>query len=232
MQHYAELPPLPKVEVRVEEDRSEGARGFLWRRSRLIEISAHGASVGSLVYDEVDRACLDAVVVVPYFFAPAPDDGALVPWVVLRSAVRPPVTLRGDDRPPSDAAARAGFWELPAGLVEPAEASWTGIRRAASRELFEETGLEAAPDALEELGCPSYPVPGVIAERHYFFRARVRPEHSVEPALDGSPLEAAGELAAVPLEALLEAVRRGTLPDAKTELGLRRLDDELRRATT
>lgn len=75
---------------------------------------------------------------------------------------------------------------------------------------------------LVELGPPTYPVPGVIAERHYFFAALVEPQTRAAAGLDGSPLEAAGELAAVPLLALLDAARSGLLRDAKTELGLRR----------
>lgn len=220
MQQYPELPPLPEVEVVVDDDRSEATRGFLWRRSRLIRILAQQRDLGSLVYDEVDRAALDAVVVVPYFVAPLPASAEEGPWVVLRSAVRPPVTLRDASRPPHDLSVERGFWELPAGLVEPAEASAAGIVAAARRELYEETGFVAAE--LVELGPPTYPVPGVIAERHYFFAALVEPQTRAAAGLDGSPLEAAGELAAVPLLALLDAARSGLLRDAKTELGLRR----------
>lgn len=220
MQQYPELPPLPEVAVVVDEDRSDATRGFLWRRSRLIRILAGQRELGSLVYDEVDRPALDAVVVVPYFVAPLPGSGEQGTWVVLRSAVRPPVTLRDASRPPGDPSVARGFWELPAGLVEPTEASAEGTFAAARRELHEETGFEAV--RLVELGPPSYPAPGVIAERHYFFAALVDPQTRATPGLDGSPLEAAGELAAVPLAALLNAARSGLLRDAKTELGLRR----------
>lgn len=229
MQHFAELPPLPEVEVRVEEDRSDAARGFLWRRSRLIRVLARGVDVGSLVYDEIDRAALDAVVVVPHFDAPSPSGDRVVPWVVLRSAIRPPVTLRPGSRPPVEALGRAGFWEVPAGLVEPHEASTLGIRQAALRELHEETGFLVAAEALSELGPPTYPAPALLPERHYFFSVRVDPALREPAALDGSALEAAGELAAVPLEALLAAARAGRLGDAKTELGVRRLAEELGR---
>jgi ADP-ribose pyrophosphatase len=227
MQWFAELPPLPMVEVRVEEDRSDSTRGFLWRRSRLIEIRSHGASLGSLVYDEVDRAAIDAVVVVPYFEAPGPSAPGVTTWVVLRSAVRPPVTLRDETRSPLPESGRAGFWEVPAGLIEADEASDGGIRRAALRELFEETGFVTTVDAMCELGPPTYPAPGVLAERHFFFKVRVDPAAGQNPPLDGSPLEAAGEVIAVPLAVALEAAREGRLADAKTEIAVRRLAEQL-----
>jgi ADP-ribose pyrophosphatase len=227
MQWFAELPPLPMVEVRVLEDRSDSARGFLWRRSRLIDIRSGGAVLGSLVYDEVDRAAIDAVVIVPYFEAPGPSTESLVTWVVLRSAVRPPVTLRDEARSPLPESGREGFWEVPAGLIEADEVSLGGIRRAALRELLEETGFVATVDSLSELGPPTYPAPGVLAERHFFFMVRVNPASAESPPLDGSPLEAAGEVIAIPLTAALEAARVGRLADAKTEIALRRLAEQL-----
>jgi ADP-ribose pyrophosphatase len=227
MQYFAELPPLPMVEVRVEQDRSDGGQGFLWRRSRLIRIVAGGVDLGTLVYDEVDRAALDAVVVVPYFDAPGLSDPRTITWVVLRSAVRPPIALRDEARSPVPESERAGLWEVPAGLVEATENSPLGIRQAAQRELREETGFSVPLDVLQELGCPSYPAPGVVAERHFYFSVRVDPSTTQEPSLDGSPLEAAGRVIALPLAAALESARVGELADGKTELALRRLAERL-----
>lgn len=43
-------------------------------------------------------------------------------------------------------------WDIPKGLPEPGEP----FRTAAVRELFEETGLHAAPEALHDLGVHAY----------------------------------------------------------------------------
>lgn len=177
-------------------------------------------------YDEVDRRALDAVVVVPHFLQRSAE-GVPVRHVVLRSAHRPPVMLRDAARSPLVEPDNRALWELPAGLVEPDEASAEGIVRAAQRELLEETGFEVELSELVQLGPSTFPCPGVIAERHFFFHVEVSLERRVEPPLDGSPLEAVGSLVAVPLTVALEAARAGELADAKTELALRRLVETL-----
>jgi ADP-ribose pyrophosphatase len=120
-----------------------------------------------------------------------------------------------------------GLWEFPAGLVEEAEQSAEGLRRAAVRELLEETGFAAPAEKLSGLGPSSFPSPGVIGERHFYFQVEVDPREQREPELDGSPLEAAGELIAVPLSVALAACRKGDLADAKSEIALRRLVEQL-----
>lgn len=49
-------------------------------------------------------------------------------------------------------ASRSPRWDIPKGGVEPGET----LRAAACRELIEETGLVAAPDALKDLGIKPY----------------------------------------------------------------------------
>lgn len=230
------LPRPPHFDIEVIEDQSSRP-GFLKRvsrRMRLIRPAATGTAatgpkaVGAtaigtkeFVYDEVDRSALDAVVVVPHFV----DEGER--YVVLRSAVRPPVVLRQDERSPFPEPPNRALWEVPAGLVEANEVSPQGIRQAALREMLEEVGFSAIEEQLFTLGPATFPCPGVVAERQYFFHVMVRPDEQKTPSLDGSPLEEAGEVIAVLLSEALSQARAGGLADAKTELALRRLDELL-----
>lgn len=218
------------VPLRVLSEQGRDSEGFLRRISRQLVLEdpeLPEAARAPFVYDEVDRARLDAVVVVPYFLAPGPD-GREVPHVIFRSAARPPVLLRSRERFQGMLAGQnEPLWEVPAGLVEADEETEAGLRRAAARELCEETGFDVSPDELMALGAPGYPCPGVIAEKQYFFAARVSPERQGEIVCDGSPLEAAFELAEVPLDSALEELARFSAIDLKTEVALHRLKQRI-----
>jgi ADP-ribose pyrophosphatase len=218
------LPPLPAIELELVEDLSpEQPPGFLRLVRRQFRARYPDGSVSApFVYDEVDRRAIDAVVIAAHFRR----DGA--PWVYLRSALRPPLVFRDPARSPSaDIDPRGSIWELPAGLVEPGEQSLDGVRHSASRELAEELGFRVAPADFVELGPSSFPGPGFIAERHYFFAVEVDPNLGGQPDLDGSPLEVGGVIGAIPLELALQLCRDGGIIDEKTELGLRRLKELL-----
>lgn len=221
----AVLPEPPSHQIEVIEDRSSDGGGFLRRISRLLRV-AGDQTERDFTYDEVDRRALDAVVIVPYYRAPSTTRESEI-FVVLRSALRPPIALRSQARSPCPEPVNRSLWEFPAGLVEPDEISEAGLVLAAARELFEETGFRASPEALTLLGPSSFPCPGVISERHFFFKVVVDPKAREKPSLDGSPLESIGELVAVPLETALQAAREGRLADAKSELALRRLAEDV-----
>jgi ADP-ribose pyrophosphatase len=224
MAKRAEL-SLPKIELELLEDLSTPDQaGFLRLiRGRYRATYPDGSQSAPFIYDAIDRNALDAVVIAAHFAAP---DGTR--RVFLRSALRPPLTLRDRSRSPvPDEACNGGLWELPAGLVEPSEQSARGIVHSAQRELREELGFHVELAELHALGHSAFPAPGFVAERHFFFEIEVDPKARREPELDGSPLERFGAIVDLPLSEAISLCRRGVIEDEKTELALRRLLEKL-----
>lgn len=216
-------PPLPNVRLEVIEDLSpKGASGFLrLRRRRFRAHYPDGSASEPFEYDEVDRRAIDAVVMLAHY-----EDARGVPYVYLRSSVRPPVAMRDKARSPLlEEHDHGGLWELPAGLVEAGEQTPAGVVTTAQRELQEELGFEVEPARLLSLGTSLFPAPGICAERQFFFHVAVEPHLRRAPELDGSPLERFGEVIDVPLADALAWCADGSIEDAKTELGLRRFAD-------
>ena len=223
MASRAEL-SFPKIQLELVEELSPPQQaGFLRLvRRRYRARYPDGSESAPFIYDAVERDAIDAVVIVAHFV----QDG--LPWIYLRSALRPPLTLRDRTHSPlPEEACDGNLWELPAGLVELNERTATGVAHAAQRELAEELGFEVDVGALAPLGPSTFPSPGFVAERHFFFEVRVDPGARREPALDGSALEHFGKVIALPLREALDLCRTGAIEDAKTELGLRRLLEKL-----
>lgn len=221
------LPPLPGHRLRLvaEREPAPGERGFMNVRKLTMVARFAGEQTDSeqFVYDCGDRSRMDAVVVVPHYAGPG---GRRV--VVLRSALRPPLASRPREVWPVPEKDSLGeLWEVPAGLVEEDERTPEGLRGCAARELFEETGFEIDASRVAPLGPSTFPSPGMIGERHFFFHAEVDPARQHPPPEDGSVLERAAKLAHVSLGEALDACRAGEIEDAKTELALRRLAELL-----
>jgi ADP-ribose pyrophosphatase len=182
------LPPLPAIRVRVARDRSAGglAGGGFLNVSRLDLVVSYpdGTESASFPYDIAERRALDAAIIVAHFASGG------VRHVYLRSAVRPPCALRR-----FEPAETGGLWEVPAGLVEPDE----DPAAAAARELGEELGFAADAGAMTPLGAWMFPVPGMIAERNLYFSIEVDPHARATPTEDGSALERAAAICALPL---------------------------------
>jgi ADP-ribose pyrophosphatase len=215
------LPPLPPLQLVLIEDRIVGGEGGFMqlRRAKLAVVAGGGTTSEPFVYDTLQRSRLDAVVIAAHYRDPG---GAR--RVFLRSALRPPVFLRpAEARPVAEKETLGALWELPAGLVEQDERSPEGLRRCAARELAEELGITVPAARLAELGPSTFPSPGIIGERHFFFHVEVDPTTRGVPSEDGSVLEQGAVVADVALEEALALARRGEIEDAKTELALRRL---------
>lgn len=170
-------------------------------------------------YDTIERRAVDAVVVAAHF---RHADGRR--FVYLRSALRPPVALRSREASPlPERPTLGGLWEVVAGLVEADERSAAGLVSCAARELYEELGARVSEVEIRPLGPATFPSPGIIGERHYYFHVEVLPASLVAPTEDGSVLERQASIITVPLDEALALLRAGEIEDAKTEIALRRL---------
>jgi 8-oxo-dGTP pyrophosphatase MutT (NUDIX family) len=201
------LPPLPRLGF-VASAKPEQQPSFVRVESlelTFVEGPASGARCG---YDLVRRRAIDAVVMIAFSRT-----GAGSCDVFVRSALRPPLSLR-DDGVQID----PGLWELPAGLVERGEAP----EEAAAREIAEELGFRVSPQELVPLGGAVLPAPALIGERQLGYAVDVTNLVREEPELDGGLLELGGVVARVDARAFDEALAAMENVDAKTELFLRR----------
>lgn len=214
------LPPPPPHTLLLQEAPEPSTPPFVRVRRQVFRLRfADGTLSDGFVYDTVERSRLDAVVIAAHH-----RDASGRRHVYLRTALRPPVATRPlEARPVPEKPELGSLWELPAGLVEEDERSPEGLVRCAARELHEELGFTVEPDRLLPLGPSSFPAPGMIGERHFYFHVEVDPGARAVPAEDGSPLERHAAIVLAPLDELLALARIGGLEDAKTELGLRRL---------
>lgn len=217
------LPPLPRITLlqeSVSRTDDASAKAFLHvERSVLRAQFEQDKPSESFTYDTVVRERLDAVVIAAHY---TDEQGQRM--VYLRSALRPSAALRRRDVSPIPERDDLGcLWELPAGLVETDERSLEGLPRCAARELQEELGFEVSPEKLVPLGPSSFPAPGIIGERLFYFHVVVDPARRTAPSEDGSVLERNAAIVAISIDEALDLVRSGMIEDAKTEIGLRRL---------
>lgn len=220
----ASAPDLPEIRLELLDDLSPADPGGFLRlvRRRFRAHYPDGSVSEPFLYDAIERRAIDAVVIVAHYQA---GEG---PYVYLRSSLRPPLFNRGSDRGPFVVPEpRGSLWELPAGLVEEKDQTEIGPQLTAQRELHEELGFQVPLERVLPLGPAMLPAPGFVAEQHFYFHVEVDPETRAEPALDGSALEHFGKVVALSLGDALSMCREGTIQDAKTELGLRRLAEEL-----
>lgn len=200
--------------------------GFLFvRRLRLRNLRPDGSRSREWLCDFVERPHgVDAVVLALW------RRGERGVEVLLRRGLRPALVYGRDPArlPVADGREYFLVTELVAGIIEEGEVGMAAIRRRAADEAWEEAGARLEAEAVRSLGPPSFPSPGMTAERYWFVEAEVPAAAALAPPPgDGSPMEEGAEVEWVPLAEALGRCARGEIEDVKTELGLRRLADLL-----
>lgn len=214
------------TDIEIIEDFSSTARcdeGFLRvRRLRCRNRRSDGSSSPVYRVDVVDRPRLDAVAVLVYRRGAS---GGLE--VLTRMNLRPAAYFRKDNRAsmtvPDPASGYLRVEEIVAGLLEPEDKGEEGLKRRAAEEVHEEAGYVVKPEDIQLLGGAFFLAPGILSEKVFPAAVDVTGLSPVEPEGDGSPLEEGTQLHWRPIQEVLEACRRGDIPDAKTEVSLTRL---------
>ena len=171
--------------------------------------------------DMVFKKYSDAVVILAYSLEPEP-------YIYLTSCYRPMQSCA--NYPGFQEESHIGnTWELPAGCVEIEECEQLvkGYKMAAARELKEETGLIINPDELSFLGKRTFSGTGSV--RLFFLDIEIKNENKVSIVGDGHPLERHNQIFKISLQEALKYIELGYLTDAKTEIGLNRLNNKLQR---
>jgi ADP-ribose pyrophosphatase len=215
------------VELIVESDATVGEGGFLTlRRMQLRNRRADGSVSAPYTSDAIVRPYgQDAVVVAIYARV-----GADV-HVLVRDGLRPTIALVRDPAlaPLPEPPPALTCTELVAGILEVGD---RGLAARAAAEALEEAGFTVDPARVVVLGAGAFASPGCLAEKDYFTAVEVDPATQQPPAGDGSVMEEGATTRWLALDDAIAACVRGDIADLKTELGLRRLHDHLRRSRT
>lgn len=200
--------------------------GFLrLERWTARNLYADGAVSTAYTFDVVHRRTLDAVAIIPYFFAGTGPGRRLM--VVYKVGFRPGLHLRSRLRPPVRERAHTQIPEAVAGSLEQGDRGERGIDARARAELFEETGLRPRR-SIERLGAGFFPSHGQSTEKVHLRAAHVDLATAVPPPGDGSINEKDAGTAVMEAARLLRDCRSGRIEDPKLEIGVGRLCRRLR----
>jgi ADP-ribose diphosphatase len=214
------------ADIEIVEDYTARARcdeGFLrLKRLRARNRREDGSRSPEYRIDVIDRPTLDAVAVCLWARTPCGIE------VLTRSGLRPAALFRRGKPAALPEPEYLLVEEIVAGVLEPGERGLDAIRRRGADEAREEAGVEVAPDALEVLGGPFFPLPGIVSEKIHLLAAEVERGaaeglHDAPREGDGSPLEEGAVLRWRELGAAIAACDAGEIEDGKSELAFRRL---------
>lgn len=212
-------------ELVIDSDETVGTGGFLAiRRLRLRNRRADGSLSAPYTNDAVVRPYGQDAVVVAIFARVADSIRVLV-----RSGLRPTIALGRDANAAPIEEPLPGLFvtELVAGILEVGDRGPSGLARRAAAETLEEAGFVVDPAKVIVLGAGAFASPGGLFEKEYFAAVEVDPATQLELSGDGSPMEEGASTRWLDLDAAIAMCVRGEITDLKTEVGLRRLRDQL-----
>lgn len=219
------------IELELLDEQFHGAVGgfFSIRRLRLCNRRPDGSRSSPYVCEFVERPKgIDAVVVVLWRRANEAIE------VLLRDGLRPALWFgrHGVRAPIADTVRTMWMTEVVAGILEHDDVGEAGIRKRAAIEAWEEAGLRIDPERVAFLGAGSFPTPGSMPEKYWLVAAEVELDAVAEtPEGDGSPMEHGATTRWCALDHAIASCVRGEITDAKSELALRRLRDQLAAAS-
>jgi ADP-ribose pyrophosphatase len=171
-------------------------------------------------FEVLHRRGVDAVAVIPFFFARRPRRL----MVVIKVGFRPGLYLRKElPLPLPDRRVYTSVREAVAGSLEPTDRGARGIDARARAELLEETGLLPARRGAIGLGAGFFPSHGQSTEKVHLRAFEADPAIATLPGGDGSVNEGDSGTLAVEARRALEMCRAGLIEDPKVEIGVGRL---------
>lgn len=206
----------------IDDDERAGEGGFLAiRRLRLRNRRPDGTTSRGYICDYIVRPYGQDAVVVAIF------DAQL--RVLVRECLRPAIHLGRDPEkaPLPEPPPALMLTELVAGIIEEGDHGEAGLRERAAAEVAEEAGFVVDPARVILLGKGLLPSPGSMVEKFHFAAIEVDPGTQQALEGDGSPMEEGSTTRWLPLDEAIAMCVRGEITDLKTELGLRRLRDDL-----
>jgi ADP-ribose pyrophosphatase len=195
--------------------------GFLTLDRFLVRnVYADGRTSPPYRSEVLHRRGIDAVAIVPFYFADRPRKM----MVICKTGFRPGLSTRaGLKLPVRDRRAYLTIIEAVAGSLEPGDRGEKGVSARARAELLEETGLKPIGGRMIRLGSGFFPSHGQSTEKIHLRAFQVDPRRQVAEAGDGSVNEADSGTIAIEAGRILEMCRRGLIEDPKLEIGVSRL---------
>jgi len=207
--------------LRVMRRLPSSGKGFLTLERLLVRnVYADGRASEPYRTEVLHRRGVDAVAILPYFFAGRPERL----MVICKTGFRPGLCTRQRLRPPvRDRRVYTSVIESVAGSLEPGDRGERGITARARAELLEETGLRPIAGGAVRLGSGFFPSHGQSTEKVHLRAFRVDPRLPAAEVGDGSVNEADSGTLAVEAGRILDMCRKGLIEDPKLEIGVARL---------